>query len=473
MLSLIFSNSVAVAGVPYESYNYDYWEVVVPSPAPYVPEDSLSGSDLGVERLNQPSDIYITKGGEIYLVDTGNNRIIVFNDKWNVERIIDRFSNDGKSDTFNKPQGIFVNDRGNIYVADTENKRVVVLSPDLDLILCIDNPKSETFDENFSFTPLKVGVDYADRVYVVGKGVFEGIMSFTDKGEFHGYLGTIKVTIGITDIIWRSISTKAQRQRQQLYIPTEFTGLDLDESGFVYTTNVDIKSDETIKRLNPSGDDVLKRPEDKFVKGDLFFRPAGRRYTGPSQFIDIVVRDKGLYSAIDSQRGRIFTYDHEGNLLYIFGSIGSQVGTFKNPSAIEAIGDKIIVVDKERGELIIFKPTQYGDLINKAIGLRYDGEEEKAVEYWEKVLKLDANFELAYVGIGKSLLAKNKNKEALKYLKLGMDQKYYSIAYKRYRNEVLKSNLVYIMNGIFILVILYMGYKIYRKFKRRGKKINA
>lgn len=59
---------------------------------------------------------------------------------------------------------------------------------------------------------------------------------------------------------------------------------------------------------------------------------AYRYYSGASRIIDVVVREKGIYSVIDSTRGRIFTYDHEGNLLYIFGGIGSQEGTFDTPS---------------------------------------------------------------------------------------------------------------------------------------------
>ena len=52
--------------------------------------------------------------------------------------------------------------------------------------------------------------------------------------------------------------------------------------------------------------------------------------TGPVKvpsWLPVVVRNQGIYSILDSVRGRIFTYDHEGNLLYIFGGLGSQEGT--------------------------------------------------------------------------------------------------------------------------------------------------
>ena len=99
----------------------------------------------------------------------------------------------------------------------------------------------------------------------------------------------------------------------------------------------------------------------------------------------MVVRDKGIYSIIDSARGRIFTYDHEGNLLYIFGGLGTQQGTFDVPTGIDAAGDEILVIDSAKNIIDKFKATEYGSLINEAIGLRYDGDEIKAVEKWKGV----------------------------------------------------------------------------------------
>lgn len=469
---LMISPMNARASLPYESYNYDFWGQVVPSPAAYVPVRSYSGSSLGTTNLNQPADMVVSKDGLIYILDTGNNRLLEFDKEFNLLREISTFDNKGTEDTFNRPSGVYVTKDNDIYIADSENRRIVVLEHNGQLKAIIENPQSETFADNFVFVPLKVGVDFAGRVYVIARGVFEGIMSFDENGRFYGYVGTINVSISPTDIIWRALSTKEQRDRQILYIPTEFTGLDIDTAGFVYTTNVDNNSDETIKRLNPSGNDVLKRPANRLVKGDIFFRGMGL-YSGPSRFTDIVIGDKGIHSSLDTVRGRIFTYDHEGNLLYVFGGLGSQLGTFKKPTAIEKLDTSIFVLDQERGEVIVFEESQYGRLINTAVGLRYDGDEEKAVDYWQEVLKMDANFELAYVGIGKSLLAKGDNKGAMRYLQLGMDQKYYSVAYKRHRNEVLKEHLGLILTGVIGMIVLYNGRILLKKRKRKEKMTHA
>lgn len=50
----------------------------------------------------------------------------------------------------------------------------------------------------------------------------------------------------------------------------------------------------------------------------------------------------GMYSVLDSKRGRVFTYDSQGNLLYIFGGRGDQKGQFNQPCALIYNGDEIL-----------------------------------------------------------------------------------------------------------------------------------
>ncbi|MCR5428313.1 MAG: gluconolactonase, partial [Lachnospiraceae bacterium] len=221
-----------------------------------------------------------------------------------------------------------------------------------------------------------------------------------------------------------------------------------------------------VRRLNPSGQDVIKKGENENLGGDLQISGTGDYY-GPSQFTDVVYRDKGIYSCLDRRRGRIFTYDHEGNLLYIFGGLGTQVGTFKMPVAIEQITDRICVLDATMGAIISFRVTEYGDMINTAVGLRFDGDEKEAVALWNRVLELDENNELANTGIGKAYLSSGDYESAMKYLKLGMNRDYYSIAYKRYRNNVLKNNISYFLTGAVVLILAIVLFRKYRK-RRKG-----
>jgi hypothetical protein len=348
----------------------------------------------------------------------------------------------------------------------------VVLTPEGEFIKLIDNPQSEILEEGFDFVPLKVTVDYADRVYVIAKNAFEGILVFESNGDFTGYFGTIDVKITLWEKFWRRLASKEERAKQQLYIPTEFTGIDIDSDGFVYASNIDSDGVQGVRRLNPRGEDVIQKGQNENLGGDLIIGSHGT-YSGPSEFTDVVYRGKGIYSLLDRKRGRIFTYDKEGNLLYIFGGLGTQEGTFNTPVAIEAVDDQIIVLDAANGTILKFGETQYGSLINDAVGLRYDGDETQAIEKWEGVLRLNENNELANSGIGKAYLTAGDNKTAMKYLKLAKNRKYYSIAWKRYRNEILTENLGAILTGIIVIIAIVI---LYRKFlsdkiklRRKGK----
>lgn len=131
------------------------------------------------------------------------------------------------------------------------------------------------------------------------------------------------------------------------------------------------------------------------------------------------------------------------------------------------------MLDAYNGSIAKFRETQYGSLINDAVGLRYDGDETQAIAKWQGVLKLDENNELANTGIGKAYLTAGDNKAAMKYLKIGMNRKYYSIAWKRYRNEILTQNMNVIMTVVIVLIAVYILYsKVLknRMIAKRGKK---
>ncbi|NMO95105.1 gluconolactonase [Paenibacillus lemnae] len=451
---------------PYESYNYNYWEEATPMPAAYLPEGYITGKNLGIGEFLEPADMHVSSSGRLYVLDTGNQRIVQMNPDWTEAKVITTFEHEGKEDTFSNPSGIFVDHDEKMYIADTDHQRIVILTPEGKLAGMIQNPESEVLPEDFKFIPLKVTVDKANRIFVVARGVYEGIMQFDEDGSFIGYVGTIKVKRNYADYLWRLVSTKAQKAQMRLFIPTEFSNVDIDEKGFVYATNIDIGSEELIKRLNPAGQDVLKRLGYYPVAGDVYFR----RTTGPSKFIDVKVLGDGMYSGLDSTQGRVFTYDENGNLLYIFGGKGNQLGLFKTPAAVEMAGEKQLVLDRGKGNIVVFKPTVFGSRVNEAVRHHYRGEADEAETAWEQVLQLNANYDIAYTGIGKAKLMNQENKEALTYFKLGMDRKNYSVAYKRYRREVMKEHFGTVLSLLLAAGAAFAGFRMVRHWKLRRER---
>ncbi|MFV0344241.1 MAG: gluconolactonase [Anaerocolumna sp.] len=477
LLVPFLGKEVEAAKLPYDTYNYDYRNYIHYTPPAYIPDSTIRGETLTYQGENigkfiTPQDISQTTDGKIYVTDTGNNRIVVLDqDMKEVLSIISTFENNGVEDRFNQPYGVAVSESNQIYIADSQNHRIVVLEEDGTLVKIVENPKSESLEEGYVFIPLKITVDYADRIYVIAQNMFEGIMVFESNGDFSSFFGTIKVEISLWEKFWKRIATKEERSKQQLYIPTEFTGIDIDPDGFVYASNIDPTGVQGVRRLNPKGEDVIKKGANKNVGGDLWIHGT-TEYAGPSQFTDVVYRENGIYSCLDRKRGRIITYDHEGNLLYIFGGLGTQEGTFSLPVAMEDIGGRLAVLDANRGEIICFEVSEYGRLMNEAVGLRFDGDEAMAVDLWKRVLELDENNELANTGIGKAYLTAGDYKLALKYLELGMNRDYYSIAYKRYRNGILTKNASYYLSGIVIFILIWKGFKYWMR-KRKGVSANG
>lgn len=443
---LMAASAVPAYAAPYEGYNYSWWGDPEPAPVPYLPAQQVDGKQLGIGDFNAPEDVFVTADNEVYVLDTGNNRIVQLNEHWQVVRTIDQFEHEGQAEHFSRPQGIFVTREGSIYVADTGNKRVVELDAEGRLARIIGAPQADVIKETFIYEPIKLIVDSAKRLYVVGKGVFDGIMQFDSGGRFTGFMGVNKVQYSPIDLFWKRVMTEQQRSKMVLFIPVEFNNVDIDEEGFIYATTGEAGSSEPVKRLNPSGADVLKRIGYFNPKGDIRFRMSGSR-PGPSSISAVTVDRNGIYSILDNTRGRIFTYDRDGKLMYIYGLLGEQLGTFKTPVALEMLGDRMLVLDKGHNHLVVFEPTRYGTAIRDAVIYNDIGDEEKSVAAWNEALKLNRNLEIAYVGIGKALLRTGDNYAAMEHFKLGAHREYYSRAFERYRKEFMWEHFGTIAGG--------------------------
>ncbi|GGG53447.1 SMP-30/gluconolactonase/LRE family protein [Paenibacillus radicis (ex Gao et al. 2016)] len=457
------------AAAPYEGYSYSYWGTTSTTPNAYLPETVINGVEQGIGKFKEPTDLYVDDDGQLYVLDAGNGRIVVFDEQWKVVREIRGFQNGGKQDQFANPQGLFVTKKGQIFVADTDNSRVVELTNEGEFVREIGAPKSEVIRDGFEYFPKKVGVDNAGRIYVIGRGVFDGIIEFDSDGVFTGFMGTNRVKFDVWDYFWKKLSTKAQKSKLAQFVPLEFNNLDLDQEGFIYTTTAEVNSADPIKRLNSTGVDVLRREGYFFPRGDVY----SSNPNASSILIDVQVGANGVYSALDSRKGRVFTYNEDGNLMYVFGRIGTQEGTFKTPVAVESRGSQFFVLDQGLNRINVFSPTRYGTLINDANALLVSGDYNGAESKWRELLRLDANNEIAYVGIGKAMLRQGDNKLAMENLKLGYDRVYYSKAFGKYRKEMTRKYFGAGMTVVFVLIAALWSWNIIKRRSTGKVKANV
>lgn len=369
--------------------------------------------------------------------------------------------------TTNRAQGFEVVESG-IYLADTENGRIVKLNHDFEVVNAFYGVNDETFVEHV-YKPLKITVDTSERMYVIASGVYEGIIELDKDGDFNRYTGVNPIKLSPYEIFKRTLMTEVQKEKLQKFLPTDYTSLVMDEKNFIFATAKprENNSDDIIQLINPKGIDVLKRNGYHIPKGDIMYVTSKNNYVieGPSDLVDIAIGKDGIYSVLDNKRSRIFTYDREGNLLYVNGDKGEQSDKFNRGISLEYLNNNILVLD-DSGTIIVYRPTEFGEAVNKAIEYHSKGMFEEAALEWEKVLKLNTNYEVAYNGIGMYHLREKNFKEAMKNFKLGHDQYYYSKAFKEYRNQLIKDNFIYFVLGLIIIVSGFGAFKIYKKVKR-------
>lgn len=455
------------------TYNYDYWQDEIEMPDAYRVEQVIYSETLGLETpMSKPQSLYI-RDNFVYVADTGNNRVLEIERRGNefvLSRIIDAI-NGAEPATFSSPSDMFVDEEGNIYIADTNNQRIIKADKDLNFIMSFTKPTDATFGSG-DFLPARMVVDVSGRVYVLATNINKGLIKYEADGVFAGFIGANPVTYTMFEYIWKTFFTsKAQRAQQAAYVPTEYSNIAIDEEGFIYATNAvfseyDLLWDNAkpIRRLNSIGNDILVKNGWLPPIGDIYWEEQSVEY-GPSKFRDITVLENDIYVAFDRTRGRLFGYDSQGILLWAFGNKGNTEGTFTGAISIEHMGNDLYCLDELGCTITVFKPTDYGNLIYKASDQYLKGDYDGSADTWREVLKLNANYNLAFIGIGRALMRQENFEEAMKYFKMAYDQENYGRAYRYYRKEMIEDNIVWVVVAIVVLLVLPLIIKRIRKMK--------
>lgn len=485
-LCLATAFSVAAAAiVPYTSYTYDLERWMLESPHAYVPDRVIDSKFMGlVTPLNDPTDMFIDDTGNVYIADAKNNRIVICDGNYKPFMFLDTFVNsEGVLDELTTPSGIFVNEKY-IYVADTDNYRIVVFERNTGKFVRIfEEPKGDVFPENHIYKPVALAVDHADRMYVIGANTHYGVIALNSDGVFTGFLGAQTASLNAWEIFWMMIQTKEQKANQKSVVPTEYNNITIDQSGFIYVTTNTVDEGALIsaiegkskagtympvKMLNPKGDDVMTRSGFYPPAGELlwFFANTNGQSAGVSSIIDVALGPDGMWSIVDSNRQKIYTYDHDGKLLFVFGEKGTQIGQLQSVSSICYKGTDLLAMDKTTDSITVYKRTDYGDFIAAALQNNTERNYNSAVDYWKELLQRNANFDQAYIGIGDSLYREGKYQEAFEYYEVTYSVQKCSDSFKNIRKQWIEKYIL-IIPAVIILVVLLLS-----KFFKYANKVN-
>ncbi|MDR0273032.1 MAG: hypothetical protein LBI27_06925 [Clostridiales bacterium] len=451
------------------TYGYNEWSVPIASPDAYRVSDYILGQHLQYEgqsigAFRTPQDLHVV-GNLLYIVDSGNNRILImqFNEDTTFEVIdIKTFATyeNGEQTEFRNPYGIYVSEweasEGQIWIADRNNQRVLHLDEDWNVLNVMLHPGihgTSLLSETSDFLPEKIAVDFSGRLFVQTDGVNRGLMEFDRYGNFAGYMGAPPVEVSIIDQFWRFIATPEQRARMPLNVPVEYNNLYIDHEGFIFvTTSSDGVS--PVSRLNAMGEDILIRNGWFEPIGDIWWG-TGANISGPSVFIDVTALPNNIYIVFDRNRGRLFAYDTQGELLYAWGGPGNREGYFTFATAIDSMGYTLFALDAgNSGSLTRFDLTEYGLLINQALDMYQRGLYEESYEVWNDVLRINGNFGLAYLGIARARLRQGQYREAMEYFKDQNDYRNYGRAFGFYRRIWMEQNFWMFALALGVLMIV-------------------
>ncbi|MFA5651955.1 MAG: 6-bladed beta-propeller [Candidatus Paceibacterota bacterium] len=271
----------------------------------YVSQFGSSGSGEG--QFSGPNDIKIDSLGNIYVSDTGNNRIQKFDSSGNFLPSIGSYGSG--LGQFDSPTGIYLDSSGYLYVADTNNHRIQIFNSEGAVFATISGDVDGT---NQLTSPTHVSVNSSGDVFVTGSSNNKMYKFIPSRYSFYSSIGSyINGTLG----------------------------------GFISPYNIFVDEEDNFYEVE-SGGRVIKFDNDfnvlSYFDQNITFGGMGG-FCGPFN----ITGDFQGHLFISDHCNRILKTDLSGNLLQTIGTAGSGDGQLNYPRgvAIDPTGN-IYVVDQ-------------------------------------------------------------------------------------------------------------------------------
>lgn len=392
--------------------------------------------------LENPQDLYYDEfNEELLIADTGNKRVVILDKDGNLNAIL--------SEDLAIPTGVTA-DENYYYVADKGNKVInVYLKETRALNKKITRPETSLFGTSSPFVPLKIRVN-PKGIYLVSEGATKGVIQLNLEGEFIGYVGANRTPQSFQTFLQGIFFSKQQKESILKAAPPSPSNLAFDNQGLLYTvTNGD--AHQPIKKLNTLGH-IIMSPN----------------FAVPKVNAVSIDKHNNIYGVTSD--GKIVVYDSHGDLLFLFGAdteYDERFGNLKYPTALALLEDRsLVVLDSEMKAVIRYAPTDFANLVFKAVDYYTEGLYLEGKPLWEEVLALNGMFILSYRALAAANMKLGNYNLALKQYRLAEDKAGYSEAYWQIRNNWIQNNLLTVFLVLLGIVILFLIIRlIYRKTK--------
>lgn len=428
---LLLVNIGSVHAIEGTSYTYtisaDGTQVIRTMDA-YLP----AGAYLREAGLNSPEDMFLSNG-KLYVADSGNHRILVYSmDSGDIEAF--------GEEELKKPTGIAVSDDGKIYVADYGAEQVTVFSADHTVLTHLAKP-TEPYYGNSPYKPQKVDLDSYGNLFVISEGTYEGIIQFDKNGNFNGFFGANK-TKGLNLIEWfqKTFYTEEQKAKMTFRTPPSIVSLDVASSDIVFTVTQNDRRN-AIKKLNMAGVNILETED----------------FIGVENCVDTAVHKNGRFYGVSSS-GQILEYNENGDLILLFGAEAKTTDRNGLTAVVSAIEvdetGNLYILDKERGVLQVWFPTEYADLLHRAEENYKNGHYEESLAEWSEVLRMNPMAAMSHLGYGRALFQLGRYEEAAEHFKLTYHKAGYSDCFWEIRSAWMRSHMEQILIAAVLFAVL-------------------
>ena len=363
------------------------------TPSPYRVARVLTGASLGVGAFNQPQGIaYSATTGTLYIADTNNNRVVAV-------------SSSGRATVFGtsgagqlqRPTGVAF-DKGLVLVADPSEGRIVVFLPSGAYVGQMTVTSTLFKAQHLTFAPEQIAVSPLGTILVINRNTYQGLLAFTQAGQWTGFFGASAPRINPLYEIERSLMTAAQRAQLLPLYPSAPGGVAVG-GAFAYVTNP-YRLTGQIRRISVAGGGNTFPKSVSASEGPTVVQ--GFQVTAP-RFRAIAVSPNGFIYTVDTTSSQIFVYDSGGTQLFAIGGTGNRLGAFARPVSLAAVpGGGLYVLDMRNGDVQLLEPTLFGRQVRAGAQLYQVGHYRQAAADWQAVLRSDAAYPLALMGIAQA-----------------------------------------------------------------------